>query len=62
MALAGIAASLTAVQAGLMRRAMDANIPLAEIDVGEVATGPNETCARVQPNSADSGLTKRPKL
>ena len=32
-------------QAGLMRQAMDANVPLAEIDVGDVATGPNETCA-----------------
>ena len=48
VALAGIAASPTAVQAGLMRRAMDANIPLAEIDVGEVATGPNETCAQLE--------------
>jgi hypothetical protein len=48
VALAGIAASPTAVQAGLMRRAMDANIPLAEIDVSEVATGPNETCAQIE--------------
>lgn len=48
VALAGIAASPTAVQAGLMRRAMDSNIPLAEIDVSEVATGPNETCAQLE--------------
>lgn len=48
VALAGIAASPTAVQAGLMRRAMDANIPLAEIDVSEVAAGPNETCAQIE--------------
>ena len=48
VALAGIAASPTAVQAGLMRRAMDANIPLAEIDVSDVATGPNETCAQIE--------------
>ena len=48
VALAGIAASPTAVQAGLMRRAMDANVPLAEIDVSDVATGPNETCAQLE--------------
>ncbi|HYD12227.1 MAG TPA: toll/interleukin-1 receptor domain-containing protein [Allosphingosinicella sp.] len=48
VALAGIAASPTAVQAGLMRRAMDANVPIAEIDVSEVATGPNETCAQIE--------------
>lgn len=48
VALAGIAASPTAVQAALMQRAMDANIPLAEIDVSEVATGPNETCAQLE--------------
>ena len=48
VALAGIAASPTAVQAGLMRQAMDANIPLAEIDVGDVAAGPNETCAQLE--------------
>jgi hypothetical protein len=48
VALAGIAASPTAVQAGLMRRAMDANVPLAEIDVSDVAAGPNETCAQLE--------------
>jgi hypothetical protein len=48
VALAGIAASPTAVQAGLMRRAMDSDIPLAEIDVSDVATGPNETCAQIE--------------
>ena len=48
VALAGIAASPTAVQAGLMRRAMDADVPLAEIDVSDVATGPNETCAQLE--------------
>jgi hypothetical protein len=48
VALAGIAASPTAVQQGLMRRAMDANVPLAELDVGDVATGPNETCAQLE--------------
>jgi hypothetical protein len=48
VALAGIAASPTAVQAGLMRRAMDAGVPLAELDVSDVATGPNETCAQLE--------------
>ncbi len=48
VALAGIAASPTAVQANLMRRAMDANVPIAEIDVTDVATGPNETCAQIE--------------
>lgn len=48
VALAGIAASPTAVQAGLMRRAMDSNVALAEIDVSEVAAGPNETCAQIE--------------
>lgn len=48
IALAGIAASPTAVQAGLMRQAMDANIPLAELDVADVAAGPNETCAQLE--------------
>lgn len=48
VALAGIAASPTAVQAGLMRRAMDSNIALAEIDVSDIATGPNETCAQLE--------------
>jgi hypothetical protein len=48
VALAGIAASPTAVQAGLMRRAMDADVPIAEIDVRDVATGPNETCAQLE--------------
>ena len=48
VALAGIAASPTAVQASLMRRAMDEEIALAEIDVSDVATGPNETCAQLE--------------
>lgn len=48
IALAGIAASPTAVQAGLMREAMAAHVPIAEIDVADVATGPNETCAQLE--------------
>lgn len=48
VALAGIAASPTAVQQGLMRRALDGNVPLAELDVGDVATGPGETCAQLE--------------
>ncbi len=48
IALAGIAASPTAVQTGLMGQAMDAHVSLAEIDVADVAAGPNETCAQLE--------------
>jgi hypothetical protein len=48
VALAGIAASPTAVQQGLIRRAMETNVPLDEIDVSDVAVGPNETCAQLE--------------
>ena len=69
VALAGIAASPTAVQASLMRRAMDQEVALAEIDVSDVATGPNEevrlprdVVEEVQPNTISvmpAGLDKQ---
>lgn len=48
IALAGIAASPPAVQAALMREAMQAQVPIAEIGVEDVATGPSETCAQLE--------------
>lgn len=48
IALAGIAASPNAVQEGLMRQAMQASVPIAEIVVDDVAMGPNETCPQLE--------------
>lgn len=48
IALAGIATSPEAVQASLMREAVTASIPIAEIDVADVAAGPPETCAELE--------------
>ena len=48
IALAGIAASPRAVQASLMREAMRAGVPVAEIMVDDVAAGPGETCAQLE--------------
>jgi hypothetical protein len=48
IALAGIAASPRAVQASLMREAMQAGVPVAEIMVDDVAAGPGETCAQLE--------------
>jgi hypothetical protein len=48
IALTGIAAAPDAVQASLMRDALAAAVPIAEIAVDDVATGPGETCAELE--------------
>jgi hypothetical protein len=47
IALSGLALSPAAVQSAIMRDAIDASIPIAEIGVDDVAIGPNETCAEL---------------
>lgn len=47
IALTGIAAAPESVQAGIMREAVEAKVPVAEIGVEDVATGPPETCAEL---------------
>ncbi|HVQ08583.1 MAG TPA: toll/interleukin-1 receptor domain-containing protein [Allosphingosinicella sp.] len=48
IALSGVAIAPRAVQAGLMRAALEAGVPIAEIAVDDVATGPGETCAQLE--------------
>ena len=47
IALSGLALSPAAVQSAIMRDAIDASVPIAEIGVDDVAVGPNETCAEL---------------
>lgn len=47
IALTGIADAPDAVQASLMRDAVAAAIPISEISVDDVATGPRETCVEL---------------
>ena len=48
VSLAGIAAAPEALQTAVMRRAIADEVPLAELDVAEVATSPPETCAEIE--------------
>lgn len=48
IALSGVAIAPQAVQARLMREALEAGVPIAEIAVDDVATGPGETCAQLE--------------
>jgi TIR domain len=48
IALSGVAIAPRAVQARLMREALEAGVPIAEIAVDDVATGPGETCAQLE--------------
>jgi hypothetical protein len=48
IALSGIAIAPRAVQARLMREALQAGVAVAEIAVDDVATGPGETCAQLE--------------
>jgi hypothetical protein len=48
IALSGVAIAPQAVQARLMREALQAGVPIAEIAVDDVATGPGETCAQLE--------------
>jgi hypothetical protein len=48
IALSGIAASPGEVQASLMRAAMEAAVPVAEIAIDEVARGPVEICPQLE--------------
>jgi hypothetical protein len=48
IALAGIASSPASVQGSLMREAMQASVPIAEIGMDDVATGPAEICAQLE--------------
>jgi len=48
VALAGIAAAPEALQTSVMRRAIAQSVPLAELDVAEVANSPPETCAEIE--------------
>jgi hypothetical protein len=48
IALSGVAIAPRAVQARLMREALQAGIAVAEIAVDDVATGPGETCAQLE--------------
>jgi hypothetical protein len=48
IALSGVAIAPRAVQARLMREALQAGVAIAEIAVDDVATGPGETCAQLE--------------
>jgi hypothetical protein len=48
IALSGVAIAPRAVQARLMREALQAGVQVAEIAVDDVATGPGETCAQLE--------------
>ena len=48
IALAGIAAAPEALQASVMRGAIERQVALAELDVADVATSPPETCAELE--------------
>ncbi len=48
IALNGVAIAPQAVQGRLMREALQARVPIAEIAVDDVATGPRETCEQLE--------------